>query len=146
MAGTCWNSRQSQRYLFCQAKQWREGQLRSLSGKAMGGGMKLEKALVSGLSWWAGVQDTALQALSFPSRVTVPPCHPHPPLSCPHTPSSPVVHRAPSPKQWQGAWCNNPAHRPPKSAPADHLVVEVWGEVASMCGGMDWALLPLPYH
>ena len=102
--------------------------MRSLSGKAaMGGGMKLEKELVSGLSWWAVVQDTALQALSFPSRVTIPPCHPHPPLSCPHTPSSPVVHRAPSPKQWQGAWCNNPAHRPPKSAPADHLVVRAVG-------------------
>ena len=45
----------------------------------------------------------------------------------PPTPRLPVVHRGPSPKQWQRAWCNNPAHRPPKSAPADHLVVELWG-------------------
>ena len=38
--------------------------------------MKLEKARVSG--WWAG-QDTALEALSFPRRVTIEPCHPNPP-------------------------------------------------------------------
>ena len=44
------------------------GSVAGLSGKAMGGGgMKLEKRLVSGLSWWAGIQDTALQTLSFPA-------------------------------------------------------------------------------
>ena len=112
----------------------------------MGGGMKLEKELVSGLSWWAVVQDTALQALSFPSRVTIPPCHP--PTLPPRAPTHHahlwcIVHHHQNNGMGLGAIIPHTDHQ--KVHQQTTLWFELWGEVASMCGGMDWAL-PLPSH
>ena len=76
-AGTCWNSGHSPRDIFsARANSGGRAPVAELVWQSSPGRMKLEKARVSG--WWA-VQDTALEALSFPRRVTIEPCHPNPP-------------------------------------------------------------------